>query len=634
MLQPGQRLGDFEILRFLGKGGMGVVYEAQQTSPARHVAVKVLAPWLADDEAALQRFWREAEVPARLDHPGIVRIIATGKTAEGLAYYAMQLVRGLSLAQLMRLSAELPVAGTVPATNPARVDGPAPHGVSTMTPPSTDPTPVAGSIPPIAQEYLEHRYQTVARLGSQAARALAAAHTLGYLHRDVKPSNLMVDVHGQLYVMDFGLTRALTPDGQSTQAGLIRGTPWYMSPEQAAAGDIDHRSDIYSLGVTLYELATQGLGPFTANRRNIAAVLAQVRAGDCLPLRLLAPDVPPRLERIIARAMDRSPRHRYQQADDLARELDAVAEESATQIPVPRRPLSIRWLWITRPSAGQWAAIGAVVVLLLLLAAWLGALLFPRPGAASANSDPNTALPAKDGSWVSLVPRPRERHPIALLLDDGNPFWYRKLAGTGDFLAMEEPNQLLLQAPSDDSYTVVALADDPRASAFEFSVELFSMRSPKALITDDQMGIFFGWHHEANDPETSPRFFVLHLDDRPSAGRPNGQVTLGTGQIVEAVGDRVGFTNILPMNPIGGADGVIPLANSGTWHRLRVRCDGPHIQVRADSLEARSFDLEQARNQELPGARLLETRGAVGIWAHRGNALFRQMQFTILKLER
>src|SRR5262245_24118638 len=102
MLQTNQRLGEFRILRLLGKGGMGEVYEAEQTHPHRHVALKVLAPWLAANEEALERFWREAQVPAQLDHPGIVRIISTGKTADGIAYYTMHLVRGVSLNRLVR----------------------------------------------------------------------------------------------------------------------------------------------------------------------------------------------------------------------------------------------------------------------------------------------------------------------------------------------------------------------------------------------------------------------------------------------------------------------------------------------------------------------------------------------------
>src|SRR5207249_1017684 len=106
------------------------------------------------------------------------------------------------------------------------------------------------------------RYRFVARLGAVAARSLAYAHRQGFLHRDIKPSNIMVDHHGHLHLLDFGLTRSLAPDSEGTQPGTVRGTPWYMSPEQARGEPVDQRSDIYSLGVTLYELATGGLGPF------------------------------------------------------------------------------------------------------------------------------------------------------------------------------------------------------------------------------------------------------------------------------------------------------------------------------------------------------------------------------------
>src|SRR5262245_48883346 len=167
MLEAKRRLGDFEIIRLLGKGGMGEVYEALQSHPQRHVALKVLAPWLAEDDDALARFWREAQVPAQLDHPGIVRIIATGKTA-GLAYYAMHLVRGISLAELMRRAGE-PVSATV-THSPAETSRP-----EVLTAPFGGRQPeLSSTVPAVLQEYLDNRYTTAARIGVQAARALAS----------------------------------------------------------------------------------------------------------------------------------------------------------------------------------------------------------------------------------------------------------------------------------------------------------------------------------------------------------------------------------------------------------------------------------------------------------------------------
>jgi serine/threonine-protein kinase len=159
----------------------------------------------------------------------------------------------------------------------------------------------------VLQEYLRDRYRFVAHYGAAAAGALAYAHAQGVLHRDIKPSNLMIDHHRQLYVVDFGLTRGLGSSALASQPGPVRGTPWYMSPEQARGEEVDERSDIYSLGVTLYELATQGVGPFTASRESCDAVLAQVRSGQSLPLRLLAPDIPRELEATILKAMEFRP---------------------------------------------------------------------------------------------------------------------------------------------------------------------------------------------------------------------------------------------------------------------------------------------------------------------------------------
>src|SRR5262245_58817371 len=238
VLQPAQRLGDFQIVRLLGQGGMGQVYEAQQLNPLRPVALKVLAPWLAENAEALQRFWREAEVPARLDHPAIVRIISTGET-EGTAFYAMQLVRGISLSDLIQRSRESRTEVAAVATTPSQ-------GVQGT--PGRAAGPLPGEAPPTAlKSYRDNRCRFAARFGAVAARALAHAHQQGFLHRDIKPSNLMIDHHDQLYLVDFGLTRALQPGASSTRIGSIHGTPWYMSPEQARGEVVDERSDIYSL---------------------------------------------------------------------------------------------------------------------------------------------------------------------------------------------------------------------------------------------------------------------------------------------------------------------------------------------------------------------------------------------------
>src|SRR5262249_28457670 len=157
------------------------------------------------------------------------------------------------------------------------------------------------------------------------------------IHRDVKPSNLMLDRHRHLYVIDFGLTKALAGDGMTTRHGAVCGTAWYMSPEQARAEPLDGRSDIFSLGVTLYELATCGAGPYTASRKERDDVLRQVRAGEVLPMRPLAPDVPAGLERVIQRAMQHRAAQRYQVAEEMVADLEAL-ERGPSSPPAPLPP--------------------------------------------------------------------------------------------------------------------------------------------------------------------------------------------------------------------------------------------------------------------------------------------------------
>ena len=270
-----QHLGDFRITREIGRGGMGVVYEAFQESLNRSVALKVMRFGGAADLEAVQRFQREAETVAGLEHGHIVPIYAVGFD-EGVHYFAMQLIEGRSLAA------------------------------------------VGSEDEPVDSHQL-------ADWGLQAATALAHAHQRGVIHRDVKPSNLLLDAEGHVWLTDFGLARR-DVDATLSLAGALLGTPRYMSPEQAAASQqpIDHRTDIYSLGATLYELST-GRPVFDAETPQGA--IARILSDDPVPPRRIAAQVPLDLETVILKCLAREPRDRYATARDLVDDLQAVLEE-------------------------------------------------------------------------------------------------------------------------------------------------------------------------------------------------------------------------------------------------------------------------------------------------------------------
>ena len=283
-------LGDFHILREIGRGGMGVVYEAEQLSLSRRVALKILPFAAALDPKQLQRFKNEAQAAAQLHHTNIVPVFGVG-CERGVHYYAMQLIDGQTLAALIgelrqdaglelngrsRLSSSLSVAAQdllsgndAPARQPA-AEGP-PTGPYVPAPdaaalPSTAATPRGAAAVSTERSITRAAYfRTVARLGMQAAEALEHAHQLGVVHRDIKPANLLLDIRGNLWITDFGLAHCQSQLGL-TMSGDMIGTLRYMSPEQALAKRmlIDHRTDIYSLGVTLYELLT--LEPAFAGR--------------------------------------------------------------------------------------------------------------------------------------------------------------------------------------------------------------------------------------------------------------------------------------------------------------------------------------------------------------------------------
>jgi tetratricopeptide (TPR) repeat protein len=336
-------LGDFRLVREIGRGGMGVVYEAVQLSLERTVALKVLPFAAALDARQLQRFKNEAQAAAQLHHGNIVPVYAVG-CDRGVHFYAMQLIEGRSLAALIQdLRRRTPEAPAEPGA---------------VTPPAAGPSTLMSARSPA---YV----RMVVELAVQAAEALDYAHQVGVVHRDVKPANLLVDTTGRLWVTDFGLARCQAGPGV-TRTGDVVGTLRYMSPEQALSrhGLIDHRSDVYSLGVTLYEALTLQ-PPFPGRDRE--ELLRQLALGDPPPPRRLNPALPAELETIVLKAMAPEPEQRYATAQELADDLRRWLEHRPVRA---RRPglgaRSAKWLRRHRP------ALALAAVLFLLAVAALG----------------------------------------------------------------------------------------------------------------------------------------------------------------------------------------------------------------------------------------------------------------------
>jgi serine/threonine protein kinase/WD40 repeat protein len=364
---PQQQLGDFRLIRELGRGGMGVVYEAEEISLGRRVALKVLPFAGMLDQQQLARFKNEARAAATLKHPHIVSVYSVG-CERSVNYYAMELVEGQSLAQLIagmrkevRAGRGLPLA-SAPESFTANNGG----RMRETEPVAALPTHRAGRAlsGSLSTDFTYREYfRTVARLGIEAAGALDHAHQNGILHRDIKPANLLVDGSGKLWITDFGLAR-MEADAGMTMTGELLGTLRYMSPEQALAKRVvvDHRADIYSLGATLYELLTLR-PPFEETDRT--ELLKRIAFDEPISPRQVDHRIPVELETIILKAMRKSPDQRYatamELADDLKRFLDGR--------PIQARPISLgerALFWANRNRALTAAAAGSLGVLALV----------------------------------------------------------------------------------------------------------------------------------------------------------------------------------------------------------------------------------------------------------------------------
>jgi serine/threonine protein kinase/Flp pilus assembly protein TadD len=381
-----ESLGGYRLIREIGRGGMGVVYEAEQEALGRRVALKVLPSGLAGDAQARARFDREARAAAKLHHTNIVPVFDVGH-AVGRDYYAMQMIRGQGLdavvaevkrfrgqgggpAPATKIAASL-VLGRFAAADLAGTDEGA-GAAGGMGPTADYPgsAPSSAVLPgqsDLASAVEDHRtyYRGVARIGQQVATALTYAHARGVIHRDIKPSNLLLDTAGIVWVTDFGLAK--TADPGMTGTGDILGTIRYMAPERFR-GECDARADIYALGLTLYELLALEPAFSSADRLQL---IEQIRSEEPRAPRSFDRKVPRDLETIVLKAIAKEPRQRYPSAEDLGEDLQRfLADEpvQARRIGPPER--LARWARRNPAVAGLAAAVFLVMAAGTAVSAW------------------------------------------------------------------------------------------------------------------------------------------------------------------------------------------------------------------------------------------------------------------------
>jgi serine/threonine protein kinase len=390
-LVPGTRLGPYEVVGPLGAGGMGEVYRARDTRLDRPVAIKVLPAHLASDENLRQRLEREAKAVSKLSHPNICALFDIG-SEDGLHYLVLELVEGETLEQKL-------------------IRGPLPLD------------------------------QTI-RYGAQIADALAAAHKLGIMHRDLKPSNIMVTKSGAK-LMDFGLAKQTGPAplaaalnqmtaDKLTGEGTIVGTFQYMPPEQLEGKEADARSDIFTLGEVIYEMST-GKPAFSGKSR--ASLIAAILTNDPPPITQIQPLTPPALERVIKKCLAKNSDERWQNASDLASELNWILE-GGSQVGLAAPLIRSR----KKRERATWIGAGVLLILLAAYVGWqsgqaqrsgspahLTIALPPGKALLADSTEPITISP--DGSVVVYSASGNDRNPELYLRKLGS-FESTPIAGT------------------------------------------------------------------------------------------------------------------------------------------------------------------------------------------------------------
>jgi serine/threonine protein kinase/Flp pilus assembly protein TadD len=502
---PLERLGDFRILREIGHGGMGVVYEAMQESLGRRVALKVLPQQLLLDAKYKHRFQREARAAAALHHTNIVPVFGVGED-EGLSYYAMQYIEGQSLDQVLvdlrRLmsgesasavgegddagcSLDLISAAELadslcsgrfrpreerPGFDSGSATGDPEHGApresaidhttvkaGSATQPFDSSTALGNHSDGGRSRHAAY-WHSVARIGMQAADALQYAHEQGVLHRDIKPGNLLLDAHGTVWVTDFGLAKA-QDDQNLTCTGDVIGTLRYMAPE-LFRGQADARSDVYSLGLTLYELLAHRPAFDQPDRHRLIRDVMQEQPPR---LSMLNAGVPKDLQLVVEKAIDRNAAHRYQTAGEMAADLERFLNDEpvkARRISLPAR--CMRWCR-RNPVIASLSGTVAALVLIGFLVASVAAFWFENL-ASEREIARNDAIQAKDKADDARRRSDRNARDALRAMDE----IYLQLAEeelSGQTELSPQQQQFLEQAlPFYEGFSE-QVADDPQAQA-------------------------------------------------------------------------------------------------------------------------------------------------------------------------
>jgi serine/threonine protein kinase len=376
-LQPGQMLGPYQIISQVGEGGMATVYKAYQPSMDRNVAIKVLPSQLAESPEFAKRFQQEARIIAKLEHPHILPVFDYGESG-GTTYLVMRYLDAGTLRDRMEKGRPLPLS-------------------------------------------------EIDRLFSQLADALSYAHSFGIIHRDLKPSNALIDSQGNLFLTDFGIAKLLeSASPRLTQTDAIMGTPAYISPEQAQAAKVNQRSDIYSLGIILYEMVT-GRVPFVAETP--LAVILQHVSDPLPPPSTLKPDIPEAIEQVILKALAKKPEDRYNTVNEFLSAWKRALEESKSphvEVPTvrmdePKQTVQPYGTPATRTQPGVstpkvapksqnwlgWAA-GCLVGLCLLLVIGGGGMYLINSGIFADTPPAPTPPPTRTSVPPTDIPQPTE----------------------------------------------------------------------------------------------------------------------------------------------------------------------------------------------------------------------------------